>query len=258
MPISAGLYYFEYGAERVARPPIILIHGAGGHHLFWPPQMRRLHDQRIFAPDLPGHGKSAGLGYQTIEGYSGAVLQFLQALGLNTAVLVGHSMGAAVALDLAVRFPRRVLALALVGAGARLRVSPQLLQNASEPATFPKAVRTLVEFSFGPGADPRLRELGAQRLAEARPPVLYGDLLACDAFDARGQLSALALPTLVVCGAADRMTPSAYSVYLEQNIVGARLEIIPRAGHMVMLERPDLVAEILRSFLGTFRYQPGK
>src|SRR5512142_1639337 len=98
MPTAAGLYYFAHGAENVSRPPVILIHGAGGSHLSWPPQMRRLHDERILAVDLPGHGKSAGVGHHAVEDYAAGILAFLAALKLNQAVLVGHSLGGAVAL----------------------------------------------------------------------------------------------------------------------------------------------------------------
>lgn len=258
MPLVAGLYYFQHGADQAVRPAVVLLHGAGGDHLYWPPQVRRLHDQRIFAPDLPGHGKSPGLGCEAVADYSAYVLQFLQALGLSRVVLVGHSMGAAIALDLGIRFPKRVLGLMLVGGGARLPVSAELLRTSSDSDTFPRAVKMLTRYSYGPRADPRLTELGAQRLAGARPAVLHGDLLACDAFDVLGQLAGVTAPTLVVCGSADRMTPPSLSAYLAQHIPGARLEIIPDVGHMLMSERPESFAEQLRLFIEALPYRLGE
>ncbi len=257
MPIVSGLHYFESGADRITRPPIVLLHGAGGDHLFWPPPIRRLADQRIFAPDLPGHGRSPGLGRQAISEYTAEVRRLLQALGLSTVVMVGHSMGAAIALDMAVRFPKQVLALVLVGGGARLPVSPDLIRSTSDPAAFPEAVELLTQLSFGRAAGTNLKRLGANRLSQARPLVLHGDLLACDAFDIHERLRELALPALVVCGEDDKMTPPAYSAYLAQHIRGARLEILPRAGHMVMLEQPEAVADRLRSFVEELPYRPG-
>src|SRR5512140_3865565 len=122
MPSAAGLYYFAHGAELVTLPPVILIHGAGGHHLYWPAQVRRLHGERVFALDLPGHGKSAGVGHHSVQDYSAEVLAFMDAMKFSRAVLVGHSMGGAVALQAALDAPERMLGLGLLGSAARLRV----------------------------------------------------------------------------------------------------------------------------------------
>src|SRR4030065_234274 len=130
MPVTNNIFAFSHGAENVSRPPLVFIHGAGGTHLHWPPQVRRLHGQRVFALDLPGHGKSSGVGSQNIADYAKAAVDFLDAARLNAAVFVGHSMGSAIALTLALDFPKRVLGLGLVGSGARLRVAREILDNA--------------------------------------------------------------------------------------------------------------------------------
>ncbi len=258
MPVAASLYYFEHQAENLLRPPVILIHGAGGHHLYWPPQVRRLHDQRIFTVDLPGHGKSEGIGHHSIDDYTGEIIKFTKAAKLNAAVLVGHSMGAAVALRTAIRFPKKVLGLGLVGSAASLRVAPSILQSAADPTMFTQAVRMVIDLSFAPQTNLRLKELAAQRMAEIRPSVLYGDFLACEAFDAADQLSKISVPTLILCGAEDKMTPPKHSEFLRDHIAGAQLEIMPNAGHMVMLEQPDQVAEKLSAFLDSIPYRPGR
>lgn len=258
MPAAAGLYYFPHGADNYSRPPVILIHGAGGTHLHWPPQIRRLHDQRIFAVDLPGHGRSEGVGHQTIEDYAENILEFMKAVKLNSAVLVGHSMGSAIALTVAIRSPRLVSGLGLVGGGSRLRVSPAILQSAANPSTFPDAVHMVSEFSFSAHASAKLKELAEQRLSGTRPTVLYGDFLACNAFNVTDQLAGISAPTLIVCGAEDRMTPPKYSELLRDNIPNARMEITANAGHMVMLEQPELVASVLADFFNSIPYQPGQ
>jgi pimeloyl-ACP methyl ester carboxylesterase len=249
MPAANGLYYFASDSEDYARPPVVLVHGAGGHHLFWPPQIRRLHNQRIFAVDLSGHGKSEGIGHHTIEAYTAELIELIRTIGLNSAVVVGHSMGGAIALQAAIDFPEHVLGLCLLGSGARLRVAPEILQSTAQETTFAAAVKLITELSFAPQTPTRLKELASARLLEIRPSILHGDLLACDAFDPGGHISAIRLPTLVMCGAEDRMTPPRYSASLSERIAGARLELLPRAGHMLMLERPDDVAEILGHFL---------
>jgi pimeloyl-ACP methyl ester carboxylesterase len=258
MPVAAGLYYFAHQADNFTRPPVILIHGAGGHQLFWPPQVRRMHDQRIFAVDLPGHGKSAGLGHHTIEDYCGEILEFLKALKLNAAVLVGHSMGAAIALQMAIQNRKHVLGLGLVGCGARLRVNPALLQGAPDPSTFAETVQLVTDLSFSSETNPRLRELAAQRMAETRPSVLYGDFLACNVFDETDRLSMVSVPTLILCGAEDKMTPARNSEFLHENISDSKMEILPGVGHMLMLERPDRFADLLADFLDSIPYRPGK
>jgi len=257
MPVSRGLYYFASGGDNYSRPPIVLIHGAGGHHLYWPPQVRRLQEQRVLALDLPGHGKSSGTGHQTIEAYARDVAEFIQSVGLSTAVLVGHSMGGAIALAMASAEPTRVLGLGLIATGARLRVAPGLLQAAADPVSFPEAVALLGELSFAPQSSPRLKTLATARMRETRPSVLYGDFLACDAFDMSARLADIAAPTVILCGTEDRMTPPKYSAFLKARIRGAGLDILPDAGHMVMLEKPDEVAARIELFVNTIRHRPG-
>ena len=191
MPVSRGLYYFTAG-DNYARPPVVLIHGAGGHHLYWPPQVRRLHDQRTFALDLPGHGKSAGTGHQTIEAYADEVAEFIQSIGLSKAVLVGHSMGGAVALELASRNPERVLGLGLIATGARLQVAAEILQTTADAATFSEAVTLISDLAFAAQTNPRLKVLAAARMRDTRPSVLHGDFLACHALDMTGCLADIA------------------------------------------------------------------
>jgi pimeloyl-ACP methyl ester carboxylesterase len=250
MPTTANLYYFVHEADNHSRPPVLLIHGAGGNHLSWPPQLRRLAGQRIFAPDLPAHGKSEGLGHHVIEDYVHDVLEFMSEIGMYSGILVGHSMGSAVALSAAICFPERVTALGLIGGGARLRVAPALLRAASDPSTFEDAVRIINDASFSSQSS-RIKELSTQRMLQTRPTVLYGDLMACDSFDAMDQLSKLSLPTLIVCGSDDQMTPLRHSEFLRDHIAKARLKVVPNAGHMVMLEQPDVLLNLLADFLNS-------
>lgn len=258
MPTAAGLYYFAHEAAVTARPPVILIHGAGGTHLNWPPQVRRLDEQPVLAVDLPGHGKSEGVSRQSIAEYAADLAAFLDALKVRAAVLVGHSMGSAIALSLAIMHPRRVLGLGLLGGGVRLRVAPALLQNAADPSAFSACVQWVTENSYGPQADPRLVELGAQRMAETRPPVLYGDFLACDGFDASADLPRIRVPTLILVGEQDKMTPPRLSRALNEQIPRSRLVSLPDTGHMLMLERPETVAHVLSEFVRSIPYQIGQ
>ena len=248
MPNAADLYFFEWGKES-SKPPILLIHGAGGSYLHWATELRRLPGYHVLAPDLPGHGKSGGVGEQTIQGYAEAILRWMDALRLRPAIVIGHSMGSAIALTLALDSPARVRALGLIGSGARLRVAPAILEGTASETTFPATVQTITQWSFGSHASPRLKTLAAQRMSETRPTVLHGDFLACNLFDVMPRVEEIQVPALVLCGAEDKMTPPRYSAYLHEKIPNSTLKIIEGAGHMVMLEKPKEVAEALLSFL---------
>lgn len=259
MPLAAGLYFHLMQDGIVETPPVVLIHGAGEVHLFWPPQIRRIPGYRVFALDLPGHGKSGqGGGMQSIDSYADQVLTWMQAVQLHRAVFVGHGMGGAIALSLAIRHPERVLGLGLISTGLRVPVPPDLLADSASPTTFYKAVKNIVSRSFGTCPVEQQVELLASRLSEVRPSVLYGDLLACDRFDCTGYLANIRLPTLVICGTEDRVTPLRYSQLMAQVIPGAILEEISQAGHMVMLEQPDRVAKPLVDFLKLIPYHAGE
>ncbi|MBN1146287.1 MAG: alpha/beta hydrolase [Anaerolineales bacterium] len=255
MPVATDLYYHAYeGSEEGRRPPVVLIHGAGGTHLYWPSELRRLPGYRVFALDLPGHGKSGGCGQQSTQAYANVVLDWMAALGMHRAVFVGHSMGSAIALSLALDHAEHVLGLGLVAAGARLRVAPQLLESTASPTTFHGAIQSIIARSFGPQAPERLVELAAQRMAETRPSVLHADFLVCDAFDEMQRVAQIQQPALIVCGEDDRMTPLRYAQFLADSLPNATLETVPGAGHMVMLEQPQAVTAALSAFLEQIVY----
>jgi pimeloyl-ACP methyl ester carboxylesterase len=259
MPVSAGIYYFLSQGDPPDGLPVVLLHGAGGMHLSWPSEVRRLPGQRVYALDLPGHGKSRESGgQQTIAGYARLVLHWLDSLKLHRAVFVGHSMGSAVALALALHHAERVLGIGLLGSGVRLRVHPDLLAAASSPTSFHKAVEALVSASFSAKTAPHLVELVKKRIVDTRQSVLYGDLLACNAFDVSQQITQVGRPALVMTGIDDRLTPIRYAQYLADAIPGARRCLVPDAGHMLMLEQPQAVAGAMEAWLKTIPFIPGE
>jgi pimeloyl-ACP methyl ester carboxylesterase len=240
-------YYVSRRPAPARQPAVVLIHGAGGTHQQWLYQVRDLPASATFAPDLPGHGRSAGPGRSLVAAYGDWLLGFLDALALEKAVLAGHSMGGAIALDVALRFPERVAGLGLVATGARLRVAPTILdclrQNPEE------AIRLITEWSYGPLATPEMLRLGRRQMAAADPGVLYGDFAACNAFDLRDRLPEIQVPAAIVCGTADRMTPARYATFLLENLPRANLQLVDGAGHMVLLERPQAVVQGLEGLL---------
>lgn len=235
---AAGLFHADWSPPDQRGLPLLLIHGAGGSHRHWPLLARAIPGRRTIVVDLPGHGDSPGPARRSIADYARDLLAFLDAMELARAVVVGHSMGGAIALMLALDSPDRVAGLGLVSTGARLRVTPELLQATADPSTFSAAVEVMADWSFGPGASPALRSEFGAGLRRLPAAVVHGDFCACDAFDVRERLGEIRMPAAVVCGDADRSTPPRYSEFLQANIAGARLTLIPGAGHMVALEAP--------------------
>lgn len=257
MPIAADIYYHSPNLGSSDHLPVVLIHGAGGTQLNWPPGIRRLPDFRVFSIDLPGHGKSGQRGLQTINAYVDCILSWMEAIGLHRAVFVGHSMGGAIALMLAKKHADQVLGLGLISTGARLRVHPEILEHTANAQTFPSAIAMIKSIAFSLHADSRLIELAGKRMAEIRPSVLHGDFIACNGFDLMGSLSTIRTPSLVICGEKDSFTPIRYAQYLSHHLPNAQLKVISDAGHMVMLEKPQTVSNILMQFLTSIPYSPG-
>jgi len=222
---------------------VVFVHGAGGTHQHWLYQVRDLPDSPTYAPDLPGHGRSEGPGRDTIAAYGDWLVAFLDGIGVDQAVLVGHSMGGAIAQDMALRHPARVAGLGLVATGARLRVAPAILDGIRQDHE--AAVRLICDFAFGPETPAELVRLGRRQMVSIPAEVLYGDFAACDAFSVMDRLGEIAVPAFVVCGTQDNLTPSKFSVYLRDQLEGAVLHLVEGAGHMVMVERPEAVVEAL-------------
>ena len=233
---------------------IVWLHGAGMDHSVWTLQARAkpFHDRNSLAVDLPGHGRSGGEAAATIARSAAWVVRLLDRLGIGQATLAGHSMGALIALETAATAPGRVEGLALLGAAPRMPVHPGLLAAAAQD--LPRAAAMIAD--WGIGASAKLTGGGtpgvslatsARRLLEAsRPGVLAADLSACNTYaDGEARAAAVSCPTLVICGAQDRMTPARQGQKLGGMIGGARIVTVPAAGHMMMLERPKPVLEAL-------------
>lgn len=233
--------------DRAAGPPLVLVHGAGGMVMNWPPQLRRLRGRIVYTLDLPGHGESQGSGKRSIAGYRAIVAAFADQLALPRFVAAGHSMGGAVALDLALHCPDRLAGLVLLGTSARLPVGRRLLDGLADQ--YAETIPWLVDLLFAPNVDPRLKTALLAHLSGQDPATLLGDFLACNAFDLSQRIGAIRLPTLIICGASDRMTPPVASEALYEQIPDSRLLIVEQAGHMVMLEQPAAVAQAVDAFL---------
>jgi pimeloyl-ACP methyl ester carboxylesterase len=234
------VFYSYHASEKAKAPHLVLVHGAGGNHRLWGYAVRSLPASNVYALDLPGHGRSGGAGRWTIADYASVIDGFLNALQLERAVIAGHSMGGATAIEVGLRHAHRVAGLVLVATGARLRVLPDILHGTLN--AFEDTVRFICATAYSSQVSPQLVRQGEREMLKVAPQTVHDDFAACDAFDAMHELDQLRCPTLVICGTEDRLTPPKYAAFLAQTIPGAELKLIPGAGHMVIIEKPELVA----------------
>jgi pimeloyl-ACP methyl ester carboxylesterase len=241
------IYYALYRGRMIGGCPIILIHGAGENHLVWPAGLRRLPDSTVYAIDLPGHGKSTGAGRGSIATYVDWLIAFLDAIKTDRAVIVGHSMGGAIAQLFGLTRPDRTASLVLIATGAKLRVDPKILELTH---TDLKAAAELIgAHEWGSHAPEQLIRLGKQQLLTNQSQVIHGDYQACHTFDVMSRLGQIKAPTLIISGTADQLTPPKYAAFMAEQIPNARLVSVPEAGHMVMLEAATIVAREVESFV---------
>jgi pimeloyl-ACP methyl ester carboxylesterase len=231
-----------------ALPAVVLLHGAGFDRTAWAMHSRWFAHRgfAVLAPDLPGHGWSRGPALTTIGEMADWTIALLDAVGAQTAHLIGHSMGSLIALDAAGRHPARVTALTLIGTAATMTVGPDLLKAAE--ADDQDAIDMVSIWGLGFRAElggclaPGLwMHGGAQTtLQRCAPGVLFLDLSACNAYaDALGAAASINVPTTLILGEKDMMTPAKAGKALASAIPHARTVVLQGAGHMLMAERPD-------------------
>ena len=227
---------------------LVLLHGAGSSATIWERVIAELGGRwPTLAPNLPGHGGEAGPGRVSIGEYATWVEAYLAGRAEGPFVLAGHSMGGAVALEIVLRRRAEPAGLVLISTGGRLRVAPEAL--AGMQIDFGGTMKRMAEYAYGPSAPFELRKESELRLAQAGAEVVHADFAACDAFDAMDRLERIDLPTLVLCGTEDQMTPPKYAQHLARVIPGARLELVDDAGHMAPAEQPAAVALAISELL---------
>lgn len=240
--------HFNDGPPENGALPLLLIHGAGGTRLNWPPEIRRMKGMDVYGLDLPGHGESLGIPKNTIEDFAHDILSWMDEVNISRAVVGGHSMGGAITLTMALMAPERTAGIVLVSTGSKLRVHPEILALTSRQDRYHEAAELVTKWSFSENVDTRVRDLAQERLKEVAAKVVHSDFLACDSFDLMQQVKSIKVPALVICGEEDQLTPVKYSRFLSEHIEGADLFLVPGAGHMVMLEEPKVVANAIREF----------
>ncbi|MGC8660371.1 MAG: alpha/beta fold hydrolase, partial [Desulfomonilaceae bacterium] len=206
-----------YGCSRSNFDPsqttLLFIHGSGGDREDWRFQLDGLSAPgAVLAIELPGHGKSDPPGERTVPGYARWVEKFVDSLGLKSVVLMGCSLGSAITQWMAIHPQPWLVATGLIGAGARLRVLPALLDGlVNEPAT---ALRLLASYCLSGSCSDELRRSIEEKYGKSDPMIIHGDLSSCNEFDVMNSVHEISVPTLIVVGEEDQLTPVKYSRFL--------------------------------------------
>ena len=262
-------------------PTIVLIHGAGGQEIDWPKAWRSanaqaksmgltpsnhgviklfnagLDDYSIYAVDLPGHGKSDGKSKSSIDEYSTDIIDFLDAMKLENVCLVGHSMGAAIALNASLSQHWRIRSIVAIGGASKMIVNDSILEGLQN--AFETTVDNIVKYSWhkqtGAIADSQqmakyFREKAKQRILNAGSRTVHGDFLACSRFDLDERLGEISVPVLVIASDCDRMVPLHVSREMAEKLPNAQFVTLEGCGHFQHIEQTSRVATELSNFLG--------
>ena len=246
-----------------ALPTVVFLHGALHDHSVWTLLARWFahHGHSVLAVDLPGHMRSAGAPLPSVEALAEWTLALMDAAQVQTAALVGHSMGSLIALQAASVAPSRVHALVMVGTAVPMKVSPVLLDlSRDDPMA---AIEMVVTFSHSglaakpsyPGPGSWLRG-GARALMQKvqkasldggqHGSLFHHDFSVCNNYTAGLEAAkSVTCPVSLVLGRVDQMTPSksARDIALALNATVHELD----AGHSLMTEAPDQLLAVLRA-----------
>ncbi len=231
------------------RPAIIFVHGAGGSAATWMMQLRGLSDSfNIIAIDLNGHGKTADRTQNDttksyLEDINNIVAHFEQP------ILAGHSMGGMLTQLYALAHPNMIRAIILTSTGAKLKVMPTIFEMIKND--FDGYIEAAGSFMFHKTSSGELVEASKIEMRKCKPEIICRDFAACDIFDIMDKVSSISVPTLIIVGRNDVMTPIKYSEYLHKEIHNSTLKIIDDAGHAVMLEQAGIYNKLVKEWVST-------
>jgi len=237
-----------------ALPSVVFIHGTGQDHTIWvlPTRYFARHQRNVLAIDLPGHGRSGGTPLASIEDMADWIIRVLDVCGIESAAMVGHSMGSLVAISAAAKYANRVRAMALIGTSVPMPVSEPLLNSAKENS--PDAIDMLILWGHGSSAHlggnatPGMWMLGSGRrlMERAAPGVIYADLNACNEYrQGLEDASAVTCHALLILGQSDLMTPPRNTRDLANALADTQTVVLEKSGHAMLSERPEQVLDQL-------------
>lgn len=241
-------FYYSFSPPQGGGNPIVFIHGAGGNGAHWLKQLIYLKERfQVFAPDLPGHGRSGGAACDQIKQYSDFIHRFATKISGAPFCLVGHSMGGAIALDFSLNHPEMLAGMVLIATGARFSAVNTILEMLKNG----RHNTELVKLVYSENALPQFEELAQKEIRAIKSIVWIKDFSACKHFNVVSRLAEIRLPAYIATGSADLLTPLSYGRLLEHNLPQAKFVAVAGAGHMLMLEKPDCINKLIVDFVSS-------
>jgi pimeloyl-ACP methyl ester carboxylesterase len=221
---------------------LLFIHGSGCTGDAFKNQMQFFPGSH--APNLPGHECEGAAA--SVSEFADFIENYIAEHHLSNVVLCGNSLGGAIALEAGLRQVPAVRAIALLGSGARLRVSPAILSGLCDD--FEQTAAQIAAWMFADPTPERTAAALASIRSVGRDQTLR-DFVACDGFDVTERLPELLVPLLALTGERDVMTPPKYAQLLVDRVPRGELRIVPGAGHLVMIERSTETNDAIASFV---------
>lgn len=231
-------------------PALVCVHGSADNHHVYDALLDATPDHERFAFNLPGRAGTEGPPLASVAQMERFLEDFVETVVEGDYLIVGHSLGGAVAIEHALSESPRLRGIVLLATGARLRVHPMILQLFEEVKASGQKIPPLPPGLYERDADLTLVEK-ASKDRELTPIETGGaDWGAADAFDRMNDLADLKVPALIVAGTNDALTPARYAEFLAAHIPKNELHVIDGAGHMLVMERVEEVAEWIDGFIG--------
>ncbi len=235
--------------------PIVFLHGVGSDKSVWTPQLRHLgSERRAVALDYPGYGESdPAPDGTTRDDFAAAILAAMDALAIERAHICGLSLGGVIAIAMHHAAPQRCASLILADSFAVHPDGPAIRQrglNASRSIGMRAMAEQRAGVLLAPGASAELRDKVVETMAAIKPEAFAIGLDAVWLADQCDRAGAIDVPTLVVCGDKDVVTPPALSEELARLVPGAELVLIEGAGHLSNAEQPAAFNHTVSDFIG--------
>lgn len=238
---------FRHEAGR--RPALVCLHGSADNHHVYDALVDAMPGVERYAINMPGRAGTDGPPLTRVPAMARFLTDFVDTVVEGDYVVVGHSVGGAVAIEHALEQPQRLKGIVLLASGARLRVHPMILQPFEQVKESGNKIPPLPPGLYEQGANPALVEK-ASKDRELTPIETGGaDWRAADSFDRMQDLEKIQVPALIVAGTNDALTPAKYSQFMDANLPDSELHVIEGAGHMLVMERAGEIAGWIKTFL---------
>ena len=249
------MVYIDYNGKKIfyelkkcdSKTVVIFIHGSGGDASTWKNQLNGTNSYSAIALDLPSHGNSDRFEKLSLDLYVDILKCLFDSLNYDQTIVCGHSLGGAVIQSYYFKYPKDLDALILMSTGAKLRVSPAILDSLRRD--YEEYLKYLNNVAFSKKTTNSIIQEYKNKSSLIGAEITYQDFKICDTFNLFDQTKLIKAPCLIICGTDDKLTPVKYSQYFHDNIMNSKLELIENGGHMVMLEKSKEVNKAIRKFI---------